>query len=239
MKAMIFAAGKGTRLGELTINTPKVMMDINGKSMLQHVVEKCAVSGFEDIIVNVHYLAGMVEEEISRLKNLGYKISVSDEKDELLDTAGGLYNARHFFGNEPFLLYNADIFTDLDIRKLYQFHMQQGGLATLAVRNRAGKRFFMVNGDGLLCGWINRESGERIIVRDYIENLEEIAFSSIHIVEPEIFEFMHEGVYSMRSVYLDLASTHEIYTYTCNDGYWFDIGTPEKLEEARNYLKKV
>ena len=236
---MIFAAGKGTRLGEIALKTPKVIMDINGKSILHRVVEKCAGSGFDDIIINVYHLAELVIDEVLKLRTLGYRISVSDESDGLLDTGGGLYKARKFFDNEPFLLYNADILTDLNINELYSFHLKNKGLATLAVRNRPGTRFFLIDPDGLLCGWINRATGEKIVVREKDKNLNEIAFSSIHIVEPEIFNYMHEGIYSMKSIYLDIASTHPIYTSTCNSGYWFDIGTPEKLDEARAYFKNL
>ena len=118
MKAMIMSAGKGTRLGKITETIPKVLVDINGKTLLQVAVETCSRYGFDDIIVNVHYLAGMVEEEVTRLKRLGFKITVSDERDLLLENGGGLYKARDFFDSNPFLVYNADIVTDLDLSSL-------------------------------------------------------------------------------------------------------------------------
>ena len=236
MKVMILSAGKGTRMGEITETIPKVLVDINGKSLLRRAVEKCVSHGFDDIIINVHHFAGMVEEEIGRLRKAGFRISISDERKELLDTGGGLFKARHFFGREPFLLYNADIITDFDLKSLLHYHFKKGGLATLAVRHRPGNRYLLVDEEGLLCGWCNNLTGERIISRGNGENLSEIAFSSMHIIDPEIFNYMSEGVYSMTTLYLKLASDHLIYTLLSDSGYWFNTGTPEILEEVRRFI---
>jgi MurNAc alpha-1-phosphate uridylyltransferase len=236
MKAMILAAGKGTRLGSLTENMPKVLIDINGKSLLRLAVEKCASHGFDDLIINVHHFADMVEEEIERLRKLSYRITVSDEREKILDTGGGLFKARHFFDREPFLLYNADIITGFDLSKLLDYHNTDKSLATLLVRHREGKRFFLVNREGLLKGWCNKTTGERIISGDTDEKLTEIAFSSIHIIDPEIFNYMSEGVYSMTALYLKLASDYRISTLLDDNGYWFNTGTPEILEEVRKFL---
>lgn len=238
MKAMILAAGKGTRLGKITETIPKALVEINGKSALRLAVEKCSSSGFTEIIVNVHHFAGLVEEEISHLNKSGFNVTVSDESQELLETGGGLYKARGFFGEGPFLLYNMDIVTDLDINKLYQFHLRKKGLATLAVRKRPGNRFFLTDKDGILCGWINKATGEKILTVEEDTGLTEIAFSGIHIIEPEIFRYMEEGIYSMTAVYLQLASDHKINTFNHNDGYWFDIGTPESLAKIREFYSR-
>jgi NDP-sugar pyrophosphorylase family protein len=237
MKAMIMAAGKGTRLGKITETIPKVLVDINGKSLLQMAVETCTQYGFDDIIINVHYLADMVEEEIGRLNRSGFKITVSDERDLLLENGGGLFKARDFFDKNPFLLYNADIVTNLDFSSLYQYHKKNNGLATLAVRNREGSRFLLVNSEGVLRGWYNRATGEKIIAGDDNEKLSEIAFSSVQIIDPEILNYMKDGIYTIVSLYLQLASSHKIVTYRCDDGYWFNVGTPENLENVRAFLK--
>ncbi len=236
MKAMIMAAGKGTRLGEITRSVPKALVNINGKSVLQRAVEKCTLHGFDDIIVNVHNFAGQVIEEIDRLNRLGFKLTISDESDMLLETGGGLFKARHFFNKSPFILYNADIITDLDLGLLLKYHTGKKGIATLAVRNRKGNRYFLADKEGILSGWCNKATGERII-KIRRDDLSEVAFSGIHIIDPEIFSYMTEGIYSMTSVYLDLAADHKIYVFRCDDGYWFDIGTPENLESARDFLK--
>ncbi len=238
MKAMIFAAGMGRRLGTITTTIPKALVDINGKSLLQRAVEKCSSSGFNDIIINVHYFAGMVEEEVERLNRMGFSVSVSDERDGLLENGGGLYRARHFFDNNPFLLYNVDIISDLDLTALYRLHLEKKGLATLAVRHRPGKRFLLVDKEGQLRGWRNISTGEQIIPGDYTEELHEIAFSSMHIVEPAIFSYMKEGIYSMVDLYLELAAANNIYTMKHDEGYWVDVGTPESLVHVRKLLAR-
>lgn len=236
MKAMIMAAGKGTRLGDLSRKIPKVLLDINGKSLLRRAVEKCSSAGFDDIIINVHHFADLVEEEIERMRKDGFRLAVSDEREKLLETGGGLFKARHFFDNAPFLLYNADIITDFDLNLLLNYHFLKKGLATLAVRQREGLRFFLVDENGLLKGWCNRSTGERIISGNSDINLTEIAFSSMHIIEPEIFNYMTEGIYTMTSLYLQLATDHKIFTFRDDNGYWANVGTPEILEEVRKHF---
>ena len=233
---MIFAAGLGKRLEKITENIPKALVDINGKTALHLAVEKCTDYGFNDIIINVHHFADMVEDEASRLNKMGFRISVSDEREMLLETGGGLYKARGFFDKNPFLIYNVDIISDLDLSSLYSFHIKNNGLATLAVRNRPGNRFYLVNESGLIRGWTNKLTGEKILVGAVSEKLTEIAFSSMHIVEPEIFDFMNEGIYTMTAQYLKLAGEHNIYTFKHDEGFWADIGTPENLEQVRKYF---
>jgi MurNAc alpha-1-phosphate uridylyltransferase len=236
MKAMILAAGKGTRLGELTHSTPKALIDINGKSVLQLAVEKCTSAGFDDIIVNVHHFADMVEKELDNLNRKGFRVTVSDERELLLETGGGLFKARDFFDKDPFLLYNADIVTDLDLNDMLSFHIKHKGLATLAVRKRIGNRFFLVNQQGMVRGWYNRNTGEKILTGPESEQLSEIAFSGLHIIDPVIFNSMKEGVYTMTALYLQLAGSYQIFTYRHDTGYWTDIGTPENLESVRKML---
>jgi MurNAc alpha-1-phosphate uridylyltransferase len=239
MKAMIFAAGLGKRLGKITENVPKALVDINGKTALRRAVEKCVKYGFSDIIINVHHFADMVEDEVRRLNNDGFRVSVSDEREMLLENGGGLYKARYFFDKNPFLLYNVDIVSDLDLDSLYKLHLDKKGLATLAVRHRPGKRFLLVDAAGQLRGWRNIETGEEILSGVSVTELSEIAFSSMHIVEPEIFNYMEEGIYSMITLYLNLAGEHNIFTLKHDEGYWIDIGTPESLDKVRELLLKM
>jgi len=239
MKAMIFAAGLGKRLGKITNKVPKALVDINGKTALHIAVERCAAHGFNDIIINVHHYADMVENEVVKLNDMGFRVSVSDERDMLLENGGGLYKARSFFDNNPFLLYNVDIISDFDLSALYRLHIEKKGLATLAVRNRPGKRFLLVDDQGQLWGWRNISTGEEILVASTNENLIEIAFSSMHIVEPEIFKYMNEGIYSMIDLYLRLAAEHKIFTLKHDDGYWVDVGTPESLDLVRKLLGSI
>lgn len=236
MKAMIFAAGLGKRLGTITENIPKALVDINGKTVLHIAVEKCTNYGFSDIIINVHHFADMVEEEVGRLNDLGYRISVSDERDMLLENGGGLFKARYFFDNEPFLLYNVDIISDLDLSALFRLHSEKKGLATLAVRHRPGKRFLLIDKQGQLRGWRNVSTGEQILAGTSPGGLTEIAFSSMHIAEPEIFNYMTGGIYTLIDLYLRLAEDHNIFTLKHDEGYWVDVGTPESLEYVRKLL---
>lgn len=233
---MILSAGKGTRLGKITESIPKALVDINGKSALQIAAEKCTAFGFDDIIINVHHFAGMVEEEVRRLNSAGLRITVSDEREELLETGGGLYKAKDFFGKDPFLLYNVDIISDIDLSEMHRFHLEKGGLATLAVRNRPGNRYFLVDDAGLLRGWENISTGEKIISGLVSDKLTRIAFLGIHIIDPEIFNYMSPGIYSMTKLYLELAAEHKIYTYLNDNGLWCDIGSPENLEYIRKIL---
>jgi NDP-sugar pyrophosphorylase family protein len=238
MKAIIFAAGMGKRLGKITETIPKALVDINGKTALQHAVEKCTAHGFDDIIINVHHFADMVEDEAQKLKNIGYNISLSDERDGLLETGGGLFKARGFFDNKPFLIYNVDIISDLDLTAMYRYHLMKKGLATLAVRHRPGNRFYLIDKEGIIRGWRNNATGDQVLTTNSSDGLYEIAFSSMHIVEPEIFKYMDAGVYTMTTLYLKLAADHKIFTFLDDSGYWGDIGTPESLDYVRALILK-
>ncbi len=236
MKAMIFAAGLGKRLGKITENIPKALVEINGKTALHLAVEKCSANGFTEIIINVHHFADMVEDEVKKLNKSGFSIAVSDEREKLLETGGGLFKARGFFDKRPFLIYNVDIISDIDLSAMYNFHLQAGGMATLAVRNRPGNRFYLIDKSGLIRGWRNKSTGEQILTSTTSGELSEIAFSSMHIVEPEIFKYMDEGIYTMTDLYLRLAPQHKIFTFKDDHGYWGDIGTPESLDYVRKLL---
>ncbi|HEX2921479.1 MAG TPA: nucleotidyltransferase family protein [Bacteroidales bacterium] len=233
MKAMIFAAGKGTRLGKITEKLPKALVDVNGKTALRLAVEKCAGHGFDDVIVNIHHHADLMEEEIRKLNNEGFRVAISDERDGLLETGGGLFRAKDYFDDKPFLVYNVDIISDIDLTALYNYHIEKKGLATLAVRERKGNRFFLTDQEGRLCGWRNKATGEEILIFNPGEGLSEIAFSGFHIIDPDIFNYMTPGVYTMTTLYLSLAKHHRIYTFRYDAGYWGEIGTPESLENAR------
>ncbi len=236
MKAMIMAAGKGTRLGKISETIPKSLLEINGKTLLRLAVENCTAFGFDDIIINVHHLADIVESEINILSHEGFRITVSDERGMLMETGGGLFKARQFFGSEPFLMYNADTLTDLDLHALYNYHIKMKGLATLAVRNRPGNRYFLVDAEGRLRGWCNKSTGERIVAGEETDPLLEIAFSGRHIIDPEIFRYMTDGIYTMTALYLHLAESQKIFTCLENGGYWLTVGTPEDLEAARQFF---
>ena len=239
MKAMIFAAGLGTRLGDLSKERPKALVDINGKTALRIAAEKLVTGGFDELMVNIHHHPDLMTEEIERLRKDGFKISVSDEREQLLDTGGGLYKAREFFHDAPFICYNVDIFTDLPLRELYGSHMASGALATLAVRHRPGKRLLLTDKKGRLRGWCNNETHEEILTVESRKGLTEVGFSAIQVISPEIFRLMPDGIYSIISLMLMLAGENFVNTFPYDGGYWFDCGTPQNLEKIRKYLSHI
>ncbi len=237
MKAMIMAAGYGKRLGDIGKKTPKVLLDINGVTVLERILVKMAAHGFDDIIINVHHLASEVIAAARKLEErLDIKISISDETDSLLETGGGLYKVRDFFGDEPFLVYNGDILTDLDLKKMYDYHVRKEALTTIAVRQREGSRAFLIDDSGIIRGWTNRDSGIDIITIDEHMHLSEIPSMAMSVYDPAIFEFMEKGVYTMTSIVLKAAVTGRVISFRYDRGYWVDVGTVRELERARGML---
>jgi len=213
VKAMIFAAGVGSRLRPLTDTTPKALIEVGGKTMLERVAARLRAAGASDIIVNTHHLADKVQAEAARLG-----LAVSHEP-ALLDTGGGLKKAAPFFDDgKPFLVHNVDVLSDLDLRALYAAHR---GLATLAVRDRATSRALVFK-DGRLVG----REGEG----------EKLGFDGVHVVSPELLGRLTEtGAFSLTQSYLRLAAEGaEITCFRSDKWTWLDIGTPEKLEKARS-----
>ncbi len=237
MKAMILAAGYGTRLGRIGKEKPKVLLELNGMSVLERILLKLGSHGFNDIIINVHHLAGMIMDEVDRLREkLNMEITISDERDELLDTGGGLYRARDFFDENPFLVYNGDILTDLNLATMYQYHLRRNALATIAVRKREGNRAFLVDDDGIIRGWTNRQNHIDMVTIDKPTRLYEIPSMAIAVYDPGIFDYMDEGKYTMTSIILKASATGKVISFKHDRGYWIDIGTPEQLEKARLLL---
>jgi len=250
MKAMVFAAGLGTRLRPLTNDIPKALVKIGDKPLLQIVIEQLKSYGITEIVINVHYLAQKIEEFLKTHNNFGISIHISDESEELLETGGGLLKAKDFFidDNAPFLVCNADIFTNINIQEFLNQHKKNNALATLAVRQRTSSRYLLFDDEHILFGWENAKTEKFIIprtsARKYTTNefgeqvlvehpLHEFAFSGYHIIEPEIFNHVSRtGIFSMTDWYLDLCKNHVIKNYIHNDDIWIDIGTIEKVEAA-------
>jgi NDP-sugar pyrophosphorylase family protein len=240
MKAIILAAGLGTRLNEETINRPKALVEIAGKPLLQLAVEKLKGEGISEIVVNVHHFAGLIK---SFLKNndFGITVKISDESSKLLDTGGALKKAAHLLeGNEPVLIYNVDIITNINLCKVVKDHLDSGALATLVIRHRPSDRCFKFDNRNKLVGWINKKTGQKKISDSInFENAQEMAFSGIHTVNPAIFKLMpDEEVFSVIDLYTELAKSHEIRGYIDDSAYWTDAGTPDHLAEARLFLAK-
>jgi len=235
MKAMIFAAGLGTRLQNETAAKPKALVEVAGKPLLWHAISKLKNAGISDVVVNVHHFAGQVIEYI-RNTDFGIGVQISDERELLLETGGGLKKAVSFFtGTEPILIYNVDILSNLDLSQLVAEHLKSGAIATLAVRKRETNRYFKFDAEKQLVGWINKNTGETKISRPKdFEMAEELAFSGIHVVQPEIFNLMPEiERFSITDFYLDVAKTHTIKGFYDTSDLWIDVGKPEQLEAAR------
>lgn len=240
MKAMIFAAGLGTRLRPLTDTCPKALVPVSGKPLLQRVIEHLKDHGITEAVINIHYLGEQIREFLQHHQNFGLRIGISDETDRILETGGGLWQARHFFDDgNPFLVCNADILTNIDIRKFRESHEQQDGLATLAVRKRDSSRLLLFDDTGRLCGWKNTKSGELRLPR-HADLLNEFAFSGYHIIDPEIFSYpTRTGVFSMTDWYLDLCASHDICQYDHSEDIWIDIGSAERLAQAGELAKRM
>lgn len=237
-KAMIFSAGLGTRLFPYTKETPKALVEIDNKTFLEIAIRKFIKFGVKDIIVNVHHFPDQIIAFLKDKQNFGINITISDERDQLLDTGGGIKKASRFFADgEPFFVHNVDVLTDLDLNKMWKFHLEKNAMATLAVRKRVTSRYLLFNNDKILCGWENIKTGEKILARDS-GKFSRLAFSGVHIIDPGIFKSMTEtGMFSIIKAYLKLAKENRIVGFEHNETAWLDIGTPEKLEEAKsNYL---
>lgn len=241
MKAMIFAAGLGSRLKPLTDTTPKALLPIAGKPMLEHIILKLKAAGFDEIVINIHHLGRQILDFLASRDNFGVKISISDEQDYLLDTGGGIKKAACFLeGDEPFLVHNVDILSNVDVRKLYDTHLQTKALATLLVSKRDTSRYLLFNKEDKLCGWRNRETGEVKSFYPYFdpEQHTEYAFGGIHVISPEIFHWMEEwtGKFSIINFYLSICAKTTIQAYPAENLRLLDIGKPDTLQKAQDWI---
>lgn len=243
MKAMIFAAGMGRRLRPLTDNTPKALIPIGGKPMLEHVILKLKDSGFDEIVINIHHEGQQILDFLAANNNFGVRIHISDERDYLLDTGGAIKKANNILsGKEPFLVHNVDILSNVDLRKLYQSHQENGNpLATLLVSKRRTSRYLLFNKENYLCGWRNHETGE---VKSYYPDFDpqmytEYAFGGIHVISPEIFEWMDEwtGKFPIINFYLSICARTKIQAFPSDNLELLDIGKPEALAKAEEWLE--
>lgn len=234
MKGVLFAAGLGSRLGGLTRQRPKALVEVQGQPVMYRVMDRMRAAGVTAFVVNVHAFASMVEDalEVYSSRHPEIPIAVSDERSLLLETGGGLKKMASWLADGPFLVHNVDILTNLDLRGLVAT-ADQNALATLAVRRCESDRYFLFNGAGVLCGWENVRTGERKISRPWETDLKRYGFMGIHYVSPEIFPLLTEtGAFSITDAYLRLAATHEIRLSDQTAARWIDIGTPEQLQAA-------
>lgn len=240
MKAMIFAAGLGTRLKPLTDSMPKALVPVAGKPMLEHVINKLKSAGFHEIVINVHHFANQIINFLKANNNFGIQIWISDETDELLDTGGGILKAAHFF-HEPFLIHNVDILSNTDLKALYEYHLSSNNDATLLVSTRDTVRYLLFNEENRLCGWINKNTLETK-PKEFVyhpEKQQEFAFSGIHVISPSLFKFMGEewkGKFSIMDFYLQTCKQARLGGYSQHDLQLIDIGKPETLTKAADFI---
>lgn len=243
MKAVVFAAGLGTRLHPLTQDRPKALVDVAGRSMLEHTLFKLYRAGIREVVVNVHAFADRVELWLGAwaVKYPDMNVQVSDERSLLLETGGGLKRMRPWLETGPFLVHNVDVLSDIPLLGLMAADAAHATsptsntphLATLAVRQAESDRYFLFNKNGLLCGWENVKTGEQKRTGHLEEPLTRYAFTGIHVIHPRLFDVMTEtGVFSITDVYLRLAATHAIRFFDVTDHHWYDIGTPEQRRTA-------
>ena len=238
MKAMIFSAGMGTRFKPWTDNHPKALALVNGKSLLQRNIEYLQQYGIKDIVVNVHNFATQVIDAINNNKGWGSNIVISDERQDLLETGGGLLKASNFLDEgEPFLTINVDILTDLNLYKLIAFHRQHGPLISVGVTNRESSRYFLFDENNRLCGWRNvKTKEEKMAIQK--PGLIQKAYSCVVIFQPEIFSMLKQTVkFSLTDTYLDLAKDHLILGYDHSGDKLVDVGRLESVAVAEELFQ--
>jgi NDP-sugar pyrophosphorylase family protein len=237
MKAMILAAGLGTRLRPLTSDRPKALVEVAGRTLLEITVARLRQFGVDQIIINVHHFADKVREYLRSKNDFGIRVEISRE-EILLDTGGGLKKASWFFledgsAAEPFIMHNVDVISDIDLLQLFERHQESAALASLAVQQRETSRYLIFDEQMRLCGRRFVKENKTEIVRAAAQN-REMAFTGIHVISPRLLGMMkEEGVFSILQTYLRLAGEGEkIVGANVEGAYWRDLGTPENVARA-------
>ena len=235
-KALIFAAGKGTRLKPFTESHPKALALVNDVPLLERNIKYLQSFGVTEFVINVHHFGEQIVEFLEKNNHFGAKIDISDEKDELLETGGGLLFAQKYLENEEnFLIMNADILTDLNIHELVKFHETHLPLATLAVSDRNSSRKLFFNSEMVLKGWMNKNSGETKMA-EFNSDFKELAFSGIHCINSSIFDkIKRRGKFSIMEEYLDLMFENNILGFQ-HEARLIDVGRPESVIEAEKHF---
>jgi NDP-sugar pyrophosphorylase family protein len=240
MKAMILAAGLGTRLRPLTNDRPKALVEIAGQTLLEITLRRLQRLGVREVIVNVHHFADLVVDFLQKKSNFGMRIEISHE-EVLLDTGGALKRAAWFFledpSLEPFVLHNVDVLSTIDLNRMLQFHRENGVLATLAVQQRKTSRYLLFDEQNRLCGRQTKDDAPEIVRA--AAPTRSLAFSGLHVISPRFLPRMIEqGVFSILTPYLRLAGEGEkILAFRADDDYWRDLGKPENIAQAEQDVK--
>ncbi len=233
MKAVLLAAGLGTRLFPLTKDKPKALVEVQGKPLLQHQLEKLKKAGYNKVLINIHHFGEQVISFLEEQKFFGLEIQISDERDHLLDTGGALRKAADFIrGKEPVLVHNVDVLSDISLEAMLDFHLLTGSLATLAIRKRESSRYLLFNQEHQLCAWENVKTGEK--KGDWKKKgLSRTAFSGIHILSPKCVDlFPEQEAFSIIDFYLSVLGSYNVSGYFHDESVWLDVGKPETLAKA-------
>lgn len=243
MKAMIFAAGLGTRFKPWTDHHPKALALVNGKSLLQRNIEYLQQYSIRDVVVNVHHFADQIIDAVEKNHGWGSNVLISDERDEVLETGGGLLKARPLLeGTEPFVTINVDILTNLNLNKLLAFHQQHKPLISFAVTNRKTARNFLFDEENRLSGWRNNVTGEEkgphlLSATTKAKHLVEKAYSCVVVFEPVVFSLIRQtGKFSLTETYLDLATDHDILGYDHSGDVLVDVGKLDSVAVAESFF---
>ena len=242
MRAMVLAAGLGTRLRPLTDDRPKALVEVGGRTLLELTLARLRQFGVREVVVNVHHFADMLVDYLKKKNDFGMRIEVSREDDLLLDTGGGLKNAAWFFLEKPeapFLLHNVDVISDIDLGRMAEEHRRRAALATLAVQQRKTSRYLLFDRESLLCG---RHTGDAVAeMARPCDHPQPLAFAGIHVISPRIFSLLSEqGVFPIVSCYLRLAGQGEkIAGFRADEYHWRDLGRPDDLRQAAEDLKNL
>lgn len=239
MKAMILAAGLGTRLKPLTDNNPKALIRVNNRTLLACVIDRLKQFGVTEIIINVHHFAEKIIEYIRNENNFGIHVEFSIEPT-LLDTGGGLKKAAWFFDdNKSFILHNVDVLSDINLRRMIEHHRENDVIATLAVRSRNTKRYLLFDEKDLLIGWKSGKKKKLIESRRKINHVYSLSFMGIHVLSPRIFsKLLANEKFSIIDAYINLAEKQEhINAFRADTCFWMDLGRPERVNMAEQFLK--
>jgi NDP-sugar pyrophosphorylase family protein len=241
MRAMILAAGLGTRLRPFTNSIPKALLQIKGHTLLELQFRKLKAAGFKKIIINIHHHAKLIEDYLKQNSNFGCEVELSDESEKLLDTGGGFKKASWFFkDSSPFLIHNVDILSNINLADLYIYHSETNALATLAVMERKSTRYFVFDEEKKLVGWKNEKKGKSKVVRKPIGKIELLAFSGIQIIDTKLFKFFpSKDVFSLVDLYLAAAENDKIAVYNHSNDKWLDLGKKENLDRARIVFEEI
>ena len=246
MKAVVFAAGLGTRLYPITESMPKALVEVGGKPMLLRVLEKLRDAGINEIVINVHHFADMIIDYLRSNNWFGLRIIISDERRQLLDTGGGILAARSYLDDgEPFIAHNADILTDFNLPEMIMRHNDSGADVTLLSADRPSSRYLLFDEEQRMRGWTNTKTGEVKPAGIKSDGLRRLAFGGVHVISPTVFKKLDEysrvvgGVFSITPFYVDYCEKLDMRGYVPSENYhWFDVGRPETLEKARQLYRR-